>query len=335
MGCGASKEAPSSKNEPAKQEVISKDKDVVKGEPEPKKEESADSSKVESSVEVESEKPKASNESSVNSNADESRKELVMIVKEDANSSPKTQGFDHQMGGHEGTFHKVDETKIMKKAGKAETEFYEIIHLYPSLQTLAPKFHGINEVDGTKYIIIEDLTHNFKKPCILDVKIGKQSFGEDASPEKREGMEKKDKESTTFSLGMRITAMKVYQSTNGDYIKTGKKEGQKVTEETFSEALSQYFKNGKSFRKNLIPHFLERLAKVQQWAENQGELRLYSSSVLLIYDGEEDENEVPRVEIRIIDFAHAFKIEDGGKDHGYIFGINNLVKVLKEMAESN
>jgi hypothetical protein len=31
------------------------------------------------------------------------------------------------------------------------------------------------------FIIIEDLTQYFKKPCVLDVKIGRVSYGEDAS----------------------------------------------------------------------------------------------------------------------------------------------------------
>jgi hypothetical protein len=56
---------------------------------------------------------------------------------------------------------------------------------------------------------MEDLTHYYEKPCIMDIKIGITSVGEDASPEKREAMRKKDEGSTTVTLGLRISGMRV------------------------------------------------------------------------------------------------------------------------------
>jgi len=256
------------------------------------------------------------------------REEVEIIRKEEPKES-----FGHQTGGHAGTFHKVDEQKIMKKVGKNEFQFYQEIHNYPSLQILAPQFFGVQEKDENNFIIIQDLTHGFKKPCILDVKIGRQSFGEDASPEKKESMEAKDKQSTTFPLGARITAMKVYQNESQTYISKGKSDGKKVTVDGFQVALSEFFHNGTTIRKNLIPLFLEKLTKVVEWAETQGDVRVYSSSVLFIYDGEIQEEE--RVELKLIDFAHVHKIQDEGKDEGYIFGIKNLAQYLTNINETN
>ena len=54
----------------------------------------------------------------------------------------------------------------------------------------------------------------------MDIKMGKTSAGEDASPEKREQMLKKDVKSTTSSLGLRITGMKV-RSTNSSAYELG------------------------------------------------------------------------------------------------------------------
>jgi len=146
-------------------------------------------------------------------------------------------------------------------------------------------------------------------------------------------MEKKDKKSTTYPLGVRITAMKVYQHHTGDYIKKGKAEGKDVIVDKFQSALAEYFHNGKNLRKELIPHFLDRLNNVVSWAESQGDVRIYSSSVLFIYDGEEDED--IRVGLKLIDFAHVHKITDGGKDEGYIYGIKNLVQYLQNIHASD
>ncbi len=106
------------------------------------------------------------------------------------------------------------------------------------------------------YIVLADLTAGFKKPCILDVKLGTSSVGEDASPEKKASMEAKDKGTTTHSLGMRLTAMKVYQTSQDDYVSFGKAWGKKVTPETMMDSLSQYFNNGQRYALFVIPLFL-------------------------------------------------------------------------------
>ena len=43
----------------------------------------------------------------------------------------------------------------------------------------------------------------------MDIKIGVQSFGEDADADKKQKMKEKDEQTTTVSLGFRITALNV------------------------------------------------------------------------------------------------------------------------------
>jgi hypothetical protein len=59
---------------------------------------------------------------------------------------------------------------------------------------------------------MEDLTAPFKKPCIMDIKMGVSSVGEDATPEKKANMRKKDEATTSVSLGIRICGLRVYFS---------------------------------------------------------------------------------------------------------------------------
>jgi len=143
-------------------------------------------------------------------------------------------------------------------------------------------------------------------------------------------MEKKDNGTTTKSLGLRITAMRVYLPEKSDNVAYGKDWGKKVTTETFVESLKIFFHNGSGFRKGLIPKYLEKIRKIQEYMHEQRDVRMYSSSLLFLYDGEgSDEN----VELKLIDFAHVHEITDGGRDEGYIFGLKNLIEILEKMQE--
>jgi len=324
MGCGSSSQAKSdSANTAPEKKPDTPVKEVTSSEPmeSPKNVETNAEVEAEKETEKEAERENITVVATITVERDDMREEVVLETKIVAPVK-----FDQQMGGHEGTFHKVDELKIMKHGGEAETSFYEEIHNYPKLQEFAPTFFGIKETDGKKYIVIEDLTAGFAKPCILDIKIGRQSYGEDADEAKKANMEAKDKRSTTWSLGARITAMKVYQNENGEYIKKGKEDGKDVKTEDFQAALSEYFHNGKELRRGLIPKFIEKIKLIQEWAHSQGDVRLYSSSILFVYDGEGSDD---KVAIKLIDFAHVFKITDNGKDDGYIFGVNNVIQYLE------
>lgn len=58
-------------------------------------------------------------------------------------------------------------------------------------------------------ITMEDLTFGYSKPCIMDVKMGTRTAGENANVLKKNYMISKDKATTTASLGLRIVAARV------------------------------------------------------------------------------------------------------------------------------
>jgi hypothetical protein len=91
------------------------------------------------------------------------------------------------------------------------------------------------------YVILEDLTHHFKKPCIMDIKIGIQSFGEDADPVKKQKMREKDEQTTTVSLGFRITALNVINefATLCDIFRSLPKQANFKNEESHGEKTSK------------------------------------------------------------------------------------------------
>jgi hypothetical protein len=66
--------------------------------------------------------------------------------------------------------------------------------------------------------------------------------------EKAEAMRKKDMGTTTCTLGMRITAMKVYSVKEDKFDSYGKPWGKKVTDDTMLDSLKVFFNNGQTIR---------------------------------------------------------------------------------------
>jgi len=235
------------------------------------------------------------------------------------------QKFEHQTAGHEGSLLKQGADRIMKPVSKNEISFYEGFYKkYSTIQEFAPKFFGTQKKDEKTYIVMEDLTAPFKKPCIMDIKMGISSVGEDATPEKRESMRKKDESTTTVSLGIRICGLRTYLPNKKEYIVKDKPWGKKVKENAMTESMGIFFNNGNLIRKEVVQAFLAKLKKIQEFFELQKNLRFYSSSLLFIYEGLD--SEPVKVDVRMIDFAHVHEIHDGGRDDGYILGLKNLIK---------
>lgn len=61
--------------------------------------------------------------------------------------------------------------------------------------------------------------------------------------------------------------------------------------------------------------------------QEQREFLFYSSSVLLIYEGDAETMEEANVSIRLVDFAHTFSSE-GKKDTNFIAGLRAVIKAL-------
>jgi hypothetical protein len=226
----------------------------------------------------------------------------------------------------------------MKATGKKECAFYESWYKQvPKLQAFAPKYYGQEARDDIHYVIMEDLTAPFTKPCILDVKIGLCSVGEDATPDKRAAMGAKDAKTTTASLGLRISGFKVYHPATDKTTAQGKPYGQSLNDQGFVDALKFFFGDGGKVRKAVVKQALKFTREVLAWFESQHDARFYSSSILYVYEGaasadDQEKQGNPVVLARMIDFAHVHAIKDGGLDDGYLFGIRKLVKYLEDLA---
>lgn len=62
---------------------------------------------------------------------------------------------------------------------------------------------------STHSIVLENLSHTFSKPNILDIKLGTVLYDESASEEKRARMLKTARETTSLETGIRLTGFQV------------------------------------------------------------------------------------------------------------------------------
>lgn len=80
--------------------------------------------------------------------------------------------------------------------------------------------------------------------------------------------------------------LQVYQSDSGQLMFMNKYHGRKLTLAGFKEALYQFFHDGRRLRQELLSPVLRRLREMQAALEACESYRFYSSSLLIIYDGD-------------------------------------------------
>ena len=149
-------------------------------------------------------------------------------------------------------------------------------------------------------IVLENVAARFKKPNILDVKLGARLWADDAPAAKRERLDKVAAETTSKSLGLRIAGMRTWQGLDAIGQKGVALDGYKLYEkdygktfkpDTVGQGFEEYFclsrvrSNNRNTRK-VIRRFIEDLKAMQDVLEKE-ESRMYSSSLLFVYEGDD------------------------------------------------
>lgn len=134
------------------------------------------------------------------------------------------------------------------------------------------------------YIVLDDLTASFKHPCAIDIKIGTQTYEPSASPEKV--TREKLKYRYQAEVGFRIAGFKAYDVLSQSYRYVDKKFGRSLAPDKVAQALSLFFYNGMSYRREVLHSVIQNLENILLWMRSQTLFHFYCSSILIIYDGE-------------------------------------------------
>ena len=188
------------------------------------------------------------------------------------------------VGGHAGMLQAASLPLVFKPLqsgdrGKAELGFYEEVARRPpgsapgrfmaTYHGIAHEAHPDTAYPPRHYLVLEDLTRPFRHPCVLDVKVGVQTWNPGASQEKISAELRK------FPLqqrvGFRVTGMRVWDVTQGAFRERGRAYGYSLTEAQLHRAFAEFLHDGQGVRTELIPPLLERLRGVQAWFAEQSE----------------------------------------------------------------
>ncbi|KAJ9073778.1 hypothetical protein DSO57_1012769 [Entomophthora muscae] len=268
--------------------------------------------------------------------------------------------FENQVAGHMNILSSEDDSIIMKPCLTAEREFYEQSPCFPDLLPFLASYMGTltsaqpeqvssyesvptvstisvvtESPDAESYICLENLLCTFSKPSVLDLKLGTVLVDHLASEEKKKRMYAKALATTTHDLGIRVTGMKVYDHTTGQYEVYKRDFGVNLNKDTAISAFEKFIpaRIPQHIRIELIESFIERLQDFGSVLKTIP-ARLVASSLLFIYEGDLDVFEEKMVEyqalcaapspadsqedycsedlmgppfdLKLIDFAHSF-----------------------------
>ena len=253
----------------------------------------------------------------------------------------------------------------MKALNEQEASILESLHnkRVPKMVAFVPQFKGVVERDGQSFIRMQDICLSFRKPYVIDLKMGLRTYVEALASntqrrpdlyekavklkehganvhltqeDKEKGitkcmfMQMRDANSTTGSLGFRIQGAKA----GGEAL--GHRYGQHTIVDCY-EHLRFFFKDASPVQRQAI---LQRLHDLYDTAIDSvwfGNHEFIGSSILIIYDGA-DPNKAGSW---MIDFGqtrpapnplkHTTKWEMGNHEDGYLFGLAQLITTLKNV----
>lgn len=204
------------------------------------------------------------------------------------------------------------------------------------------------------FMLIENVTFKYKRPCILDLKIGYRAHGDNTDPEKIKRKMHRCETTTTRICGIRLCGLQTFHAKTNSSTFIDKYQGRKLNLEQLNEKLYEYFYDGENYRYQFIKHFINRLKRLVEILSGLESLRLFATSVLFVYEGNltkeqlnslsEDEIE-KYFDLRLIDFAQSsFMKCDGtsqnlpqhvGPDNSFILGIQNLCDIFEKILEKS
>ena len=102
--------------------------------------------------------------------------------------------------------------------------------------------------------------------------------------------------------------------------------------------MRNFFVCGEVDRVDIIPAILGKLQLFLSWFRTQTSLRLFATSLLIVYEGAPANRgkPAPPVDIRLVDFAHTYEAApgEGETDKNTLYGLENFAQCLAVISRS-
>ncbi|GIL44011.1 hypothetical protein Vafri_1594 [Volvox africanus] len=186
-------------------------------------------------------------------------------------------------------------------------------------------------------LALEDTCKAYKKPSVLDAKMGFTTIYEWADQKYKDKNADKDLVTTQSKLGFRVTGFKVWQADRGEYFVADRNYGKELTPQTMPAAFAKFGTNGLVSPLDVYcgpKGAVAQIHALKKWFETQQSLLFFAASVLIVYEGAATRAEDVNVAIRFIDFAHTFPSK-GKRDDNVLAGITKLAEMLQHVGEGD
>lgn len=232
-----------------------------------------------------------------------------------------------------------------------EAQFYEAAAAEPALAPLRPflpAYRGTCRVcmpDGTvrPCVALEDVTAGFRRPCVLDAKLGDHASRSDADPARRA------RASLIYATqerdGFRVAGMVVYRQVTGCYVDVDRYFGRRAPSGAPWWLLQLFLDSGHlRLRADVVDPVVKALDALADWARQPVPWRLPNASVLVVYEGDVSrtpasalkDDHVPaeptRVRVCLVDMARAAPVEPPAPDASTLRGLEALAAAFREAA---
>ena len=198
------------------------------------------------------------------------------------------------------------------------------------------------------FMILENLTHGFNKPHVLDLKMGFRQHSDDESAEKIARKTDRVKSSTSASLGARLLGLQTYDRERHRFALKDKYYGRTLSEDGLQQCLGEFVAGYGGVATSVAEQVaqLREAVKLTTW-------RFWGSSVLVVFDAESHEAALKTVTVRLIDFGTCqmtpppgpngearqefddflpFPADPGARfDQGLVAGLDNVERLFRHV----